>query len=354
MKRIVSSDDFTKTYAFIPSGHTRASHEEMAANMVSVFLKKEKKLIIVIVNGTHKEFRIMNEKTGEVDRVIPINSIIRDYAKKVLKLDITDIKDINDEDVELRDCLSAIANNKDYVDYSIVITGNKCVSRGITIQTSESSLAAQLNPNAVSHSFKLDIGIFSTKHGKVDETLLQILGRLFGTTKHVNKNCTIYLPSHVLEKAKKLYQIQLENVKKMATGEDVIDGDWGKNPKDPCIRKDPIIIEIDETTRENIQTYSSAKKRKEIGKIIEKNDKDLYNEIICGEWSCDQVLTPGTGKSRGKKSDPYARNVLPFYTNNKFYVGVSPRNIKKNCYTVVIDYKKNNLIIQRWYGSYHR
>lgn len=145
----------TKT-VFAPAGIKVDSHNEMKDMALDYGYD------VLIINGQNKSFTINKEK-------ITIN----DFNKK---------HNINGE---LRDTL--VKYRELYPNNNLLITGNMCIERGITFNTT---------------GFNFTDMIISQTHAKNIPSLIQFLGRANGDIQFINK-FNIWIPKHIMETAKK-------------------------------------------------------------------------------------------------------------------------------------------------------
>jgi hypothetical protein len=153
---------------FAPAEYTTKHHDKMCRVGIS------HNLIVLLMNGvnTHnkkkfkgKHFHYPNGKKISIKK----------YAKKKgLKYGI---------DHELRDVLLEFWNDPEHRQYGLLITGHKCVTRGITFNTKTEDKRKKFN---FTHAVFPDI-IFASKRNKNNSDMIQKVGRTCGHENYVDK-----------------------------------------------------------------------------------------------------------------------------------------------------------------------
>ena len=289
---------------FCPSTYKVKGHEEMC----SMFLKEN--YIVIIHNGTNKEFRFPNGRpTITIDQYRKDNKIVG----------------------ELRDIL--VHFRKKYPKSNIAITGNNTIGTGVTWGTK---------------GFKITHAIFSKYFAKNSSELRQFFGRATGHSDYVDI-MEIIAPKEVFT----TYFIKLENLEiTMLENPKIISIEKLQLKGDDCLADNvPIIVNIGINDIEKIKSSKSKERKKIIYELVKNNlpskdycfDNFIYNTCPSTDISYKKHIT----------------NVLKMAEQNEkggiMDIKWSKQQYEKHyaykCWLVYIDARENRLIIILWDGS---
>jgi hypothetical protein len=296
---------------FCPSTYKVKGHEKMC----SMFLKEN--YIVIIHNGTNKEFRFPNGRIITIDQYKKDNKIVGD--------------DNSTKNVELRHVL--VHFRKKYPKSNIAITGNNTIGTGVTW---------------VTKGFKVTHAIFSKYFAKNSSELRQFFGRATGHIDYVDI-LKIIAPKEVFL----AYFIKLENLERVMR----------ENPKiicienldlkgDDCLAHNvPIIVNITENDIEKIKSSKSKERKKIIYELVKNNlpsidycfDNFIYNTCPLKPNSYEKHITNVLKMAEQNKKG----GIMDIKWSKKQY----EKHYAYKCWLVYIDAKENRLIIILWDGS---
>ena len=218
-------------------------------------------------------------------------------------------------------------NNKKFA-----ITGNLCISRGITI----SSKICQ-----ITHM------IFGSSSAIRDND--QLLSRLCGYCYTVDKVPIVVCDKNVWRDVSKYQEVVIELTKKAMTDNDRILTDEDLNIIIQGIDKNkriPYMFEdLDMNKYENLFKPTILKKEKKpmVIEIIKDNNNSLYEFITNSK--CKQITTPEESSSYKK----HVEDVYKKYKENKnFVIDFTPEDKANDCWMCIIDKKNNRFFIIVW------
>ena len=160
--------------AFIPGDASKKSHEAISEMLLA------HGFAVIILNGTHKELRISEEKTIDLSLYLTVN------------------EDEKTEQIEFNTILSRMYVKNQLDRFPLAITGFMCVERGITFQCP---------PDSTHNGFLFDYGIIPPIAKKTEA--YQAMARLFGNIGHFPnyKPCQIYSNSATFKKVQSQEEI---------------------------------------------------------------------------------------------------------------------------------------------------
>ena len=262
---------------------------------------------VLVINGKHKEFIIYYE-TISIENFNRENNVVG----------------------ELKDTL--IKYRELYPYRNLVITGNICIERGVTFNTT---------------GFQFTDSIISNVHSKHISSLIQFLGRSNGHA-HFCQRHTLWIPKTIYDKAmdtiKLLVDIQEQQPEKFT------EKDFRKKTKrdiEEVAYTIPILVKLlEEEYDEIIQD-----------KISNQYNADSFKRLICNKLSDpdifhsyhqDQISEPKTETS-------YKKNIISNRNANKNYqpysIAIKKKNKTKNVFQIWLDYKNKDIILSLYNGT---
>lgn len=303
----------TRRIIYAPASRTTITHDEVSEFFI------ERNFIVLIHNGTNKEFRFPHEA--------PIK--LETYKKE------------NNINGELRDVLVHITNSPEYRKYEIAITGCLTIERGITFNTTD---------------FQFTHMILSSYHANNKATMVQMFGRGNGSSEYVG-TFNIICPSNVLRNV----TTAIENMKSIFLDKpQEVSYDDFKNITDPnskC-KTVPIVHPITSAQygllkKPNVKTYDRVF-IKSLLSIYEWTDEYMWYESSKVQ-GIQLITTPDPAKSSYKK---HITDIVIKAESNMRGVIDAGAKIKglehRKLMWIFIDKVNLRFIITRWDGSKYK
>lgn len=293
---------------FLIPGTTRQKSHEDIKNMC---LSDSMFDYVIILNGKTKSIQdataiIYDNKNCEIKTSLKSNEVSEWISKWYIENNI---------------------NNK-----KIAITGNLCISRGITI-------SSKICP--ITHM------IFGCSSTIRDND--QLLSRLCGYCYTVDKVPIVICDKNVWRDVSKYQEVVIKLTKKAMIDNDRILTDEDLNMIIQGIDKNkriPYMFEdFNMNKYENLfkPTTQNGIKKEIIIEIIKENNNSLYEFIINSQ--CKQVTTPDESSSYKK----HVEDVYKKYKENKnFVIDFTPKDKENDCWMCIIDKKNNRFFIIVW------
>ena len=230
VKDIISKfDDNSPRIIYAPAKNERKSHEEM------IKMAHSKGYDTLIINGIDKKFNINKNDIS-----------IKDFNEKY------EVKG------ELRDTL--VKYREKYPENSLLITGNKCIERGITFNTT---------------GFNFTDMILSLVT-KDTASLIQMIGRANGNREYVKK-MNIWIPEYIWNEISKTINIinELQNNDKTVLRNEDFDYDKNTSINDNKSKKNETVPYVFNLTEE--EEYKFNNEKSSTKKNTKKNKKKTIN-----------------------------------------------------------------------------
>lgn len=297
LKKFINNPKSRIVYA--PGACKRSSHEEIK----NIFLNEG--YDILLINGKNKEFIINFEKIT-----------IQDFNIK------------NKIKGELRDTLIKYRKLNPY--RNLVITGNICIERGVTFNTT---------------GFQFTDSIISNIHSKNISSLIQFLGRSNGHIDFCNKH-TLWIPKHIYEKA-------IETIKLLIDIQQQKPEIFTENYFTETINKHvaytiPILVILTDKEYDNCKKgnkYNSEYLKDLICKKLKDPNIFTYLNI---QYEKDQISEPKTDTSYKKN---ITSNLIAEQNQKPYSIAIKKKNKNKNVYQIWLDYKNKNIILSLYNGT---